>query len=208
MTRIALRRRAGEGHVFHRRLRIRRLVASDARGCTVRSKQREARLVMIESGEVFPFFRRVACFASQRSSRCVAYRHSTRELPLVNVFMTSGAGLLTEMVRHQFCAGHRLVTVVALHRGVRAGQGKVRLAVSIHVVVGGLEGGAGVALVAAVEPGRGSELTVVFILVAVHALRESEFESRCGACGHVALGTFHSRVRKRQRKAGLCMIGN
>ena len=60
------------------------------------------------------------------------------------------------------------------------------------------------ALLAAVQPWCAGELTLMLVLMAVHASREFEFEFGRRARRNVPSGTLHLRVD--QRKAGLCVI--
>jgi hypothetical protein len=122
--------------------------------------------------------------------------------------MAGRAGVLSEVEAHQLCARHGFVTFVARHRRVRPGQRKARLSVGRKAVTGVFECRPSVAFLAAVEPRRPRELTLVLILMAVHAAREFNLEPGCSTRGNVALRALDGFVRRVQWESSLGMVGN
>lgn len=90
--------------------------------------------------------------------------------------MARCAAELNEMIRRYFCTGQGLVALVAGYGFMAASQRETRFLMFRKCVVRNLEGGACVALLAAVSPRRGRELPLVFILMAIHAQRVFDFE--------------------------------
>ena len=100
------------------------------------------------------------------------------------------------------------VTLVAGHRLVAPGQRETGLLVLLQSEVCCLERGAIVTLLAAVPPRSACKLSVVFILVAVHADCKLDLEPRLLTCGRMAGSALDGCVRKDQGKASLRVICN
>jgi len=79
---------------------VRWLVTIDAGGRTMSPEQRELCFRMVESGQFFPRFGRMACFAAKWLSVGADLLHAVLELTFVNVFMTTGAVEIVPVINH------------------------------------------------------------------------------------------------------------
>jgi hypothetical protein len=104
----------------------------------------------------------------------------------VDVIVTTRAGQLSEVKGYYFCTERRLVTLVASHRLMPTREGKTGFLVLIKGVIRGLESGSIMTLFAAILPRRSGELALVFILVAIDALRKLDLELCFLPSGNVA----------------------
>lgn len=197
MTIPAIDGRFRELYVRHSELKIRRAMALTACHCSMRSNQREPCTVMIELRDILPLSGCVAGLASQRPAIGSTSCHLLRKLPFVDVFVATGAAEIGKMIWRYFRTGQRLVTVIAGHCLVSAGEGEAGFLMLGKRVTGGLERSAVVAVFTLVVPRSSCKLAIVLILVAIEALREAQLEARVFACGDVARSAGHFFVRKR-----------
>lgn len=197
---LACCRRRFEISIAQLHSHVRRLVAINACDRAMRSYQRELGGAVIEAGQIRPCFRRVADFAA-RDALGIRSHHAFFELPAVRILMTRRAGAIFKAIRDRFRFERilRLVTFIACSRDVAPGQheprilvarqGERRRPVSIQRVT----------LLALVEIRRTGELCLVFVLVAIGALREFNFVERRPACGDMTPLALHRRVLPLQR---------
>ena len=127
---------------------------------------------MIKAVDVHPGFYSVAGFAAEGRSIGTLSHHAITELALVGVLMTSGARAVFEMERQDFVGATRgtyFVAIPARNRYVRARQSEVRGFVLRDGEGGAMEINDGVAWLATIVVGRGGELIVVCVFVAIGA---------------------------------------
>ena len=151
----------------------------------------------------------MAGFATGGLAGLVARLHPLFELAMVDVFVAACATELREVVEHNRVGRCRLVAVVAGHGDVAAIEWEVALFVHFDVVVRHLPLVAVVALLAAVAPRVGSELSLVLILVAIQAGCKLHLVFRvlaAGTGGLVAIRTLQVGVRRNERVLGLGVI--
>ena len=156
----------------------------------MRSGERKFRFRMIEGANVDPRFRAVACFAAERCSIGALLRHAILEFSLVRVGVARSACAVFEMEWQNFIRSSAQPNFVAL----RAADGNVRACQNeTRVLVFGYREGRtmkilhGVAILATVLVGRGGELFVMLILVAIRAGREFHFVQRVFAGGRYGI---------------------
>jgi len=155
----------------------------------------------------------VAGFAAYRLSRSAYTQHAVAELSLVRVRVTSGAGAVLEVIHHRrlHCRpageiGLRLMAFVAGCGDMPAAQAKARLLVPCQGEGGRPVSAQVVALLALVKVRSSGELALVFVLVAVGALRKTHLVNRGSARGNVALLASYGRVLALQRIRGGGML--
>lgn len=166
------------------------LVALAASHRSVPSEQGELGLRMVEAVDVGPRFDVVASFAAERSAVGAALGHALAEFALVRVRMADGAAAIFPTKWQDLvgpAGGPYLVTVAAGNSHVRAGQNEPCIAMLGDRVSGAMEILHSVAILAAILMGRGGELGVMRVLVAVGAIREFYLENRVLPGGKVAL---------------------
>lgn len=207
MTIAAIDGRFGEVNMPHAQLHRRRLVAVDTGYGAMCSFEWEVSLCVIKACQIVPLAGRMASLAAESLSRSIMCRHTLRELASMHIFVAGRAVEVGEVIRRYFRTGHGLVAVIAGHRDMASGKWEAGLLVLGECVVCRLKGRPCMALLASVPPRRARKLPLVFIGVAIHALRELDFELRILARGHVALGTLHTGVREDQREPSLRVVG-
>lgn len=126
---------------------------------------------------------------------------------MMNVLMAGCAIEARKVIGRYLCTGQRLMALVAGNGGMASSEWKGRLLMGGERVSRHLEGRTCVALFAAVPPRSACKLSLVFIRVAIDAAGKCDFELRGIACGNVTCGALNTRVRKNQRKTGLCVVG-
>ena len=201
-------RGSGKLDMYHRKFHVWRLMAVDAGRRSMRSFERKLRIRVVEFFQISPAACGVTCLTSERLARCVKLRHPLGKLPLMHIFVATGATELLEVVRHQLLANGRLVALVAGHSPMPARQWPTRLLVRRQRVARALEGGPSVALFAAIEPGRGGKLPLMLVPMAIHAALELDLVAGCLPRRSVAVGALHLFVRKDQWKFAFCVIGS
>lgn len=140
--------------------------------------------------------------ATERISLCVHPRHARRKLPFVNVLMATGATERTEVKSRRVKASDGLMAVNAGNREMSAGEREGGLLMLRDGVVGGFEAEASMAALALVSPWFRRELALVFVLVAIDALRRANLVADHFVNGVVALLTLDLSVRSNQRECG------
>lgn len=185
----------------------RRRVAIDALHVLVRTLEREPGLFVLERLHFSPLLGRVALLARQGG--------------LVRILMACVAGQVGEamLARHRgkrdFLGRHRqvcrrcqrLVAIAAGHPGVPPGQGKAGRLVALHRKHRQLEARLRVALLAAVEVGRGGELARVRIRVAGRTDEFARAIHRRAALRLVALGAAERGMLALQREGAPLVHG-
>lgn len=205
VTLAACRWRAGELHMNQRALKIWRFVALHAIYRSMRTEQRELCCGVVEPRNVLPLLGAVARFATL--AFWIARRgHAFSELSLVHVFVTRCTVEAPKVIRNELGACGRLVAFVARDGHVSACQREMRLLMLLQRVTGYFECGARMALLACVQPRRCRELSLMLVLMAIHATLEGYLEPRLRSCRDVALSTRHLLVREDYRKAGLAVV--
>lgn len=207
MTLVAYRGSVCELNVQHILLHVRRFVAIGAGYGAMGAFQWKLGARVVELRQLRPLHGCVAGLAPHGLSLGIQFRHAHIKFASVYVCMAGGTSQLLEMVKSHFGTGERLVALIAYHRLVATGQRPTGLLVLGQRVAGGLEGGARVALLAAVGPRCAGKLAFVLVFVAIHAEGKLHLEDRLLAGWDMAFGAFHHSVRKHQREFGLCMIG-
>lgn len=101
--------------VLHGYFEIRRLVAICAADRSMRSNQREARLLMIEVPQVFPILCGMTRLASHGFTGRVMHRHALGELSAVRIFVTRRAAELLEVIQRYRCTGQWLMALDTSH---------------------------------------------------------------------------------------------
>lgn len=96
-----LHRRGAEIHVLQRRFQCRRPVAIGTRYRSVRAKQRKPGLGVIETVQLLPLDRGVACLASRRSTLRALCRHLLAELTGMRIGVACGAGAIFKAEFHR-----------------------------------------------------------------------------------------------------------
>jgi len=185
----------------------RRRVAIDALHVLVRSLEPEPGHFVIERLHSSPLLGRVALLA--------------RQAGLVGILMACVAGQVGEamLARHRgkrdFLGRHRqvcrrcqrLVAIAAGHQGVPPGQGEAGRLVVLHGKHHQLEARLRVALLAAVEVGRGGELAGVLIRVAGRTDEFARAIHRRAALRLVALGAAERGMLALQREGAPLVHG-
>jgi len=162
------------------------LVTGAALYRAMRAKQRKFRLGMVEAIHVGPRAGIVAGFAAERVAVSAALRHAVIEFAFVGILVAASAGHVVPAERQDLvgpAGGAGFVTFVATYGGVSADKRIARLAVHGDGVSGSVEVADRVAVFAAVLMGRGGELAVVLILVAIQAGGKLDFVNRILARG-------------------------
>ena len=208
---FALERRRREVRLHQFRLHVWRLVAIDTGRCLVRPGQHKVRLAVVKALDILPVLGGVAGLATRWRSIRPRLLHALGELVVVRVLVTGLAIQIIPVIEH-----HRLglgVRVLRLFMAVRAGDGNVaaregepRILVPLQCERRRLEAVHRVAVFALVLVGRGGELPVVRILVAVRAILELDLVLRVLAFVDVALGAIHCEVLPFQRIVARVMI--
>lgn len=149
---------------------------------------------MIEAVDVHPGLYGVTGFAAERNTVGALASHTIVELALVRIFVASGAVAIFEMERKNFIgapSGAGSVAIGAGNSDVRTCQRESSGLVFCDGEGSAMEIDDSVAGFATIVVGRGGELIVVSIFVAITAGREFYFINGVFACGNVALGAFH-----------------
>jgi len=149
---------------------------------------------------------RVASLASEWFTGGAERRHSISELAFVHIFVAGCAAQLIEMVRYYFCTGQWRVAFVARHRQMAARKWESRTHVLLKREAGRLERCPVVALIAAIAPWVTCELALMFIAVAVNAVRELDLEFRRSTRRYMASGASHFCMLEVERETGACMV--
>ncbi len=150
----------------------RRLVTITALDGAMRSKQREFGFRMVEAIHVRPGPHVMAGFAPLRRAIGTAPRHAFFEFAMMDILMAGRAGPIFEMERQDFIfpsGGANFVAIGARNGGVRAGQGKTRLAMFGDRKCGAVKIQNGMTIFAFVVIRSGFKLSVMGVLVAVGA---------------------------------------
>lgn len=159
---------------------------------------------MIEAVDVHPGFYAVTGFAAERSTVGTSASHTIVELALVRILVASGAGAVFEMERKNSVgapAGAGFVAIGAGNSDMRACQWESSGLVFCDGESSAMEIDDGVAGLATIVVGRGGELIVVSVFVAISAGREFHFINGVFARGNVALGAFHLNMFALERIA-------
>jgi len=147
----------------------------------VRSEQRKLRLAVVESIHVGPRPGVVASFAPKRRAVRPMPRHAVIELPMMRVFMTSGATAIFKAERQNLIRAVRhlrLVAIVAGNSRVRARKGVSRFAMFCDGIERAVKIPNGVAVFTTIIVRRTSELSVVHVFMAIDAIREFHLVNR------------------------------
>lgn len=187
----------------------RHLVAGAALHDAVRAEQREFCFGMIETVYVDPGAGVVAGFAAERRSVGAALRHAVVEFAMMRVRVAGGASHVREAEGHDFVGatgGAGFMAVETGDGGVSAGEWITRSAVLSDGEGGAMEVRDGVAGFAFVQVGRGGELKVVLVLVAIEAGGEFYFVDGVFTGGDVAFPAFNRDVFSAQRIGGIVML--
>jgi hypothetical protein len=139
--------------------------------------------------------------AAERRSICAAPGHAIFEFAFMRINVTSRAAPILEMEREHLvgrAARPKLVTFIARHCHVRAGQSEIRLP-----MIGNREGGAvkvlhGMATLTFILIRCGLKLPFMRILVAVQTGRKLHFVNGIFACGSVAFRAIYRGVLAQQ----------
>jgi len=194
MTSFAIRRRSLELNFVGTSGHFVTFVTCDR---AMSSDQGKFRFRMIEATDVDPGPGAVARFAAQRSSVGALQRHAVLEFALMGIGVAGSARAVREMERQNLVcpsAKARFVTLRASDGHVSPGKREARV-----LVLGDGERRAmkilhSVAVFAAILVGRGGELFVVRILVAIRARRELHFVDSVFAGRRVAFVASDGRM--------------
>jgi hypothetical protein len=178
------------------------LVAFTTGDGTMRAKQWEIRVGVIEAVDVHPGLCAVAGCAAKGGPIGAFASHAIGKFTFVRIVVTSRAGAVLKMKRNNFVGapgGARFVAIDAGDSEVSSGERETRFA-----VFGDCEGGAvetlhRVAIFAAVVIGGGGELIVVGIFVALEAGGGFYFINGIFACRNMAQSAFYFGVHSLER---------
>lgn len=178
-----------EGHMKHGLLHGWRTVAIGASYRPMTTGQWERGARVIKGREIFPGLGRVACLTPNLFAGSVQLRHSYGKLIFVGIGVARGTAQSREMVDHLVSSSRRLMTIDACHRQVAAGKPEALLLVASDGHCGGLKCLFIMALLAMISARRPSKLTLMDILVAVHAECKLHLELSIFPSRHMALVT-------------------
>lgn len=120
--------------------------------------------------------------------------------------MATGTSELREMIERNLRPRDWFVALVAGDGDMPASERKAGLLVFRERVVRCLECRARMALVATITPGFSGELSLMFVGVAIDALREFDLEPGTRASRHMTRGALHLGMRKREWESSLGMV--
>jgi hypothetical protein len=168
---------------------LNRLVALAAGHRAISPGQRELCFRVVETRDVDPRPRVVACLATQGSAVGTPQRHALLEFALVGIRVACRACSILEMERQDFvCASAKanLVAIRARNGGVGASEWKTRVLVHCNREGRTVKVFYGVAVFTTVLIRGGGELLIVRVLVAIGAGRKFHFVNGVFSCRHVA----------------------
>jgi hypothetical protein len=180
----------------------RSFVASATFDCAVSAKERKFCFGMIESVYVRPGIGIVTRLATEGRSAGTFALHSIFELAVMRIRMACRAGYVGKTERQDLISAMRFARGMATRaRNGRVSAGKRETWVAMHGdgVKGAVEIHDGVARFAAIVERRLGELIVVYILVAIGAIRKLDLVLRGLAGGNMALGAFDRDMLPLQR---------
>ena len=157
---------------------------------------------MVKPIHICPRFRAVAGFASEWRSIWPPPLHPVVELSMMRVSVASSARAIFEVKRKYFVRSVRRANRMAVRAGdrhVRTSQRKLALPVLRNRKQGSVKIHHRVAILTAIAIRLCGELSVVRILVTIHAIRKFHFVQRVFSGGDMALGALHFRVLPFQR---------
>ena len=173
------------------------LVAFITRDGAMSPDQCKFRFRMVEASNVDPGSGPVTAFAAQRSPICALLCHPRAEFALMGIGVAFSACAIAEMERQYLAGSSAEACFVAFRAGdsrMRAREYETRFLVFRNREGRAMEVLHRVAIFATILVGRGGELLVMGILMAIGARREPDFVDRGRAGRDVTFITTNSRM--------------
>jgi len=174
------------------------------------SNEWERSFRMVECGQIGPRSHRVAGLASLRAAVWLQLRHLRGKFTAVRVCVAARARAIIEMVGDNFRRRHSVwlgsVALAARYSEVRARQRKTAFLVHRNRERRRMKAFDRVAFFALVVVRGCGKLAVVFVVMAVGALRKRHLVLRSVACRHVAFVARNARVFAVERICGRGVI--
>lgn len=178
------------------------LVTVDASRGSMSTEERKVSFRVVKSPQVLPVRGGMASLTSRRSPVRPHLPHTLRELAFVRVLMADGAGSVVELVQNDLLELRRGAFLMAIGTGGREMSPRERKAGLLMLRQRECRGMIALqvmALLAAVEIGRGGKLALMIVLMAVHAFGELDLVERVLALRNMTAGALHFRVLEFQR---------
>ena len=206
MALLASRRRSLELNFMRTR---RWLVAAIARHCSMGSQERELRLAVVKTTDVYPRFCVVARFAPERTAIAALTRHPLAKFAVVRIRVAGRASAICKMEGCNFVdrvGDSCFVAIIAGNGHVRAREREFRLSMLGNRKQRTVKVLNGVATFAAIIVRRGGKLPGMDVFVAVHAVCKLHVVNCCLAGRDVALRAFHLGVLAFQGVVRACVL--
>lgn len=175
----------------------------------MRPEQRKRCLGMIKPLQIFPRIRRMTRLTTRRLAVHPDLFHGLVELALMRVLMAHGARAVVEAVDHRVFglgSGTLLMAVTAGGRDMAASERETRLLVLRQGEGRGMVTLQIVALFAAIQVRSSGELTLMLVLMTIHAFSEFDLEERVLSFGKVTAFAFHLGVLALKRVSALSVL--